>query len=62
MRCDEGKHRYPSHSDATKTMIYMAHAAWKRGRFEKKLAHRTYPCPFCGDWHITSQHMRKARG
>jgi len=57
-RCDEGKTRYATHAQATKTAILMAWRRWERRSTPRKLAHRVYSCQFGDHWHLTSQAKR----
>lgn len=59
-RCDEGKTRYATHAQATKTAILMAWRRWEKRSTSRALAHRVYACPFGAHWHVTSQAKRGA--
>lgn len=56
MRCDEGKARHASEEDADELIRIIATKRLEKGKPPQAL--RSYRCPFCGFWHLTSAPKR----
>lgn len=54
-KCAEGKARYETHHVATKVLIGIAWKRHRRPQPGRPLPVRAYLCPYCKQWHITSQ-------
>ncbi len=49
---------YPSKADA-KVALRKVRALSARLYPGRRMPHRVYVCPFCGDWHLTSKPKRR---
>lgn len=56
VRCDEGKFRHASERDANDLISIIANKRLAKGKPPQFL--RSYGCPFCGFWHLTSSPKR----
>lgn len=56
--CRTGKKRYHDQDAARQAIASIVRLHPGRG----KLPQRSYQCPFCNGWHLTSQDVQEAKG
>lgn len=60
--CPTGKHQFWEEDDAEREATIMTRNNLHRLRPDGRTACRSYLCPDCGAWHVTSQPLRPTRG
>lgn len=58
VKCKSGKIRYKSGLNAERALAKALLSNWA-GKAPHRREQRTYECPWCGGWHLTSKPKRR---